>query len=143
MNGESIGEINLDEYNRYHVRVPLIIGNNTIRVTAEFEGQEKTLEKNIERKAKFAYEKPLWITIVNTKNRIKKPEATVTVRGKAYGVSKVSVSVDGFFQGTALVSNKTGKFKFRASLAPGVNQIEVQAENGKENVTATKRVRRL
>ncbi|HBB36519.1 MAG: hypothetical protein UX02_C0002G0015 [Candidatus Moranbacteria bacterium GW2011_GWC1_45_18] len=141
VNGEDIGDIILDEQNRYHVRVPLGIGNNSVRVTARSEGLEKTLEKNIKRKANTAYEKPLWISIAHTKNRIKKPD--VTVRGKAHGVSEVQISVDGIFQGAAEVSAMTGEFKFRASLASGVNIIEARADNGSENVIATKRVRRL
>jgi len=141
VNGGDIGPVSLDELNKYHVRVPLAIGNNTIRVVASLGGEEKIVEKNIERKAKTAREKPLWVSIVHTKNRIKKPD--VTVRGEAHGVSEVSISVDGVFQGTASVSIRKGKFKFRASLAPGVNIIEARAESGSENVTATRRVTRL
>jgi hypothetical protein len=135
VNGESIGEVSLDEKNRYHVRVPLVIGNNTVRVVASSGGLEKVIQKNIVRKGKT-----IWISIIHTKNRIKKPD--VTVRGRAYNVSEVQISVNGEFQGTALVSAK-GKFKFRASLLPGVNIVEARADNGLENTTATKRVRRL
>jgi hypothetical protein len=136
VNGGDIGNISLDGQNRYHVRVPLEIGDNSIQVKARSGDQEKTIQKNIVRKTKT-----LFISIVHTKNRILKPD--VTVRGNAYGVSEVRISVDGIFQGIAPVSGKKGKFKFRASLDPGVNIIEARADNGLENVTATKRVRRL
>lgn len=141
VNGEDIGPVSLDGRNKYRVRVPLTIGDNSIRVAASCDGEEKILEKNIKRKARTAQEKPLWVSIVHTKNRIKKPD--VAVHGKARGVSEVSISVGGVFQGTALVSTKQGKFKLRVPLAPGVNIIEVRAENSTENVTATKRVRRI
>jgi hypothetical protein len=140
VNDEDIGPVSLDEHNKYRVRVPLTIGGNTIRVAASFGNKEKIIEKNIERKAKTAQEKPLWISIVHTKNRIKKSD--VAVRGEARGVSEVRISVDGVFQGTALVSAKKGKFKLRVSLAPGVNIIEARAESGGENITATKRVKK-
>lgn len=141
VNGEDIGPVDLDELDKYHVRVPLAVGNNAIRVVASLNGEEKTIEKNITRKAKTAQEKPLWVSIAHTKNRIKKPD--VTVRGQAQGVWEVSIYVDGIFQGTAFVSTGKGKFKFRASLQSGVNIIEARADNGSENVAATKRVRRL
>ncbi len=141
VNGVDIGPVSLDEKNKYHVRVPLEIGNNTVRVTASRDGTEKIIEKNIERKSATNKERPLWVTIIYVKNRIEKPD--VAVRGKAYDVSEVSISVNGEPQGTAEVSAKTGKFKYRVILPVGVSEIRAEAVKGLENVTATKRVRRL
>ena len=88
-----------------------------------------------------ALEKPLWISIIHSKNQIKR--SSIRIRGMAHGVASVMISVNDIYQKTVFLSKKRGKFKTRVNINTGWNEIQVRADNGSENVTATKRVKRI
>lgn len=139
VNGVDQGEIPLRAESRYSKKVPLAVGENTIRVMASRDGTERSIQENVEREATKAIDKPLWITILHSKNQTKK--RTMQVKGEAHGVFSVSIAVDGIFQKTATVKTRVGKFKARVTLeGEGAHEIQATAEKNGVFVTATKRI---
>jgi len=142
VNGVDEGLVALNAANKYSQKVPLSVGRNTIRVTAVRGEQTKIIEKTVTRRATKAIDKPLWVTILHSKNQVKKNN--ILIRGEAHGVWTVDLSVEGVYQTTVSVRTRVGKFKGRVNLPSlGANTVEATASKDGETVTVTKRILRL
>lgn len=143
VNGSDQGKVKVGKKRgKISKRVDLpAIGANEILVTAENQDGSKSVIRYVERKAVKAVDKPLWLEDIHSKNETRNP--VLEIWGKAYGVSRVQVSVDNVEWGWTIVNTRTGKYKTRVRLSEGLNTVKVTGTKDDEIIIISKIVDKI
>lgn len=141
VDGIDQGTVRVKKNGKFSKKVPLSVGTNKMRIAAYNSVGTKSYMRSVTRQAVRAVDRDLQVSIIHSKDQTKK--ATITIWGKAYGVSRVQIAVNDFEWGWTIVNTKTGKYKTKVSLSEGANTIKVTATKNGETVAVTKAVEKI